>query len=558
MLNNQELAVQLYESFNTIIEAENELFEAAKAHLADDFVEISRGLLEMLSVINDLSANLVKEEEALSIDKAIPSIIDSLGRVVRLFTADYENALKKIEYELIPLSEECRINFFFWGLIKGDKEKEKRYFEHDIYELADNKYIKKSVETGNWKYDLSIFVIAFNKLDYTKTCIDYLQKNYPRWLRTELILINHGSDDGTKEFFETLNPDKQLDIKVNGGGLTAINRIVEGQYTLLVSNDVFIQRNAIKNLYDCISSDEKIAYVVPTTPNVSNLQSIPAIYSDINGLEQFIIKNNVKDSYRWEQRTRLCNPIDIVNNEFVWRYKPDYQFFSENPFSFPDDNMSLLCRRNGYKMFLLKDSFCHHCGSLTLKDDSEVSSGQAFEKGRKDFFERYSIDPWFKCAYSYTLFNSIKFDRMEKIKVIAVNGGFGSNGLKIKETLKENVHNTDVYLKYALTDDLYLQDVKYLGNEAVIIDSLTDLLDETEKCDYLIIEDIAYSGKICEIIKKLIVKICNESAMVIFEIDNKYVEDFLSNFKDNADYSINVIHEDQQKDWIVIGTFLLP
>ena len=558
MLKNQELAEQLYESINTIIEAENELMEAAKGHLADDFVEISRGLLEMLSVIKDLSADLVKEEEALSMDKAIPSIIDSLGRVARLFTTDYENCIKKIEYELIPLSEECRVNFYFWGLVNGDKEKEKRYFEHDIYELADNKYIRKSIETGNWKYDLSIVVTAFNKLDYTKTCMEFLQKNYPRWLRTELILINHGSDDGTKEFFESINPDKQLDIKINGGGVTSTNRIIEGRYTLAVSNDVFIQRNAIKNMYDCICSDERIASIVPTTPNVSNLQTISANYSDINELEQFTMKNNIQDPYRWEQRTRLCDPISIIDSEFVWRNKASYQYFTKNQFSFPDDNFSLLCRRNGYKMYLLKDSFCHHCGSVTLKNDSEISSSLAYQRGRKDFFKRYSIDPWFKCAYSYTLFNSIKLDRMEKTRIIAVNGGLGGNGLKIKETLKENVHNTNVYLKYALTDDLYLKDVKYLGDEAVIIDSLTDLLDETEKCDYIIIEDIAYSDEISEIIKKLIVNICNESAVVIFEIDNKYVDDFLSNFKDNADYSINMIHEDQQKDWIVIGTFLLP
>ena len=124
--------------------------------------------------------------------------------------------------------------------------------------------------------------------------------------------MNHGSTDGTKEYFESIAPTKQLDILINGGGLGAFTRIIEGKYYLEVTNDVIVTENAIANMIRCMESDEKIAWVVPTTPNVSNFQTIPAEYKTIDEMHAFARKNNqFSDPYRWEQRARLCNPISL-------------------------------------------------------------------------------------------------------------------------------------------------------------------------------------------------------------------------------------------------------
>ena len=67
----------------------------------------------------------------------------------------------------------------------------------------------------------------------------------------------------------------------------------------------------------CIESDEKIAWVVATTPNVSNRQTIEAVYDTMESMHEFAKTNNISDENRWEQRPRLCNPIDIKRNS-VW------------------------------------------------------------------------------------------------------------------------------------------------------------------------------------------------------------------------------------------------
>jgi len=66
-------------------------------------------------------------------------------------------------------------------------------------------------------------------------CLENLLKDLqqlPEEITYELILINHGSTDGTKEFFEQVGPHKQMDIEVNGGGMEALRRIMEGKYFL--------------------------------------------------------------------------------------------------------------------------------------------------------------------------------------------------------------------------------------------------------------------------------------------------------------------------------------
>ena len=115
-----------------------------------------------------------------------------------------------------------------------------------------------------------MIVLGYNKLEYTKLCVENLLKYIPDNINYELILINHGSTDNTKMYFEQIAPTKQLDILKNGGSPTASIRIVEGKYTMSISNDVIVTKNAIENMIRCIESDDNIAWVVPSTPNMCN------------------------------------------------------------------------------------------------------------------------------------------------------------------------------------------------------------------------------------------------------------------------------------------------
>lgn len=190
-------------------------------------------------------------------------------------------------------------------------EKLADYYAVDKNRLFGNACIDEAVQTGKYKYELSIILGGYNKLDYIKQCVESLLRNIPEGLNYELILLNHGCSDGTKEYFESICPHKQLDIAVNGGGLGAISRIMEGEFGLGISNDTIITPGAIENLLVCIRSNPKVGWAVPATPNISNFQTIPAQYNTQEELDDFARRNNRLGPCRWEQRVRLCNPITM-------------------------------------------------------------------------------------------------------------------------------------------------------------------------------------------------------------------------------------------------------
>ncbi len=407
----------------------------------------------------------------------------SLYQIKKLGIANQTSCLAKIEYELLPIVQGAYIAFYFFQYLREHPEKAADFFQKDKSVLFENPYVDGASEGRPYKYEVSIVVLAYNKLEYTKMCVESLLKNIPKGLNYELILMNNGSSDGTKEYFEGVHPHKQLDVAVNGCSHDAIYRIVEGEFTLFISNDVIVTPHAIENMLICIRSDPKIAWVVPTTPNVSNLQTIPAQYSTQEELFQFAQQNNRSDSSRWEQRTRLCNPIDLRRNSVFYGAGGLYLsgfFYTTDPVhydSFPDDCISLLLRRNGYKMMLAKDAYCHHFGSVTLKDEIKQQNEQMYyQEGRQKFSKVFGVEPWGPgFCYDLVFRNRVVDEENGPVDILGINCGLGSNSLKIKEQIKEYCHNTNCTL-VNLTDDIhYIEDLRGVSDSASVITTIKEL-----------------------------------------------------------------------------------
>ncbi len=485
---------EVLESLNTAIEAASIMLASA---LDEDWIlfnDIAETLGELLIAIYESSMQYKKIYNELTLDRRCQSLIGSLYAIRKYSVTNLDKCLSKIEFELIPILEESYMDFYYQAFVLTYPDREKQYFEKDMYELAGNKYINKAVETGVFKYDVSICVLAYNKLEYTKLCVNALLENIPEDLNYELILWDNGSTDGTVNFFESINPTKLIESRVNWGSDDVWHRINEGRYFIHVSNDVVVAPHSIENLVKAIKSDDTIGKIVPSTPNISNYQSMQCGYENLSGLNLFAEKNNVYDPYRHEERTRLCDPIgiwDSVKNFSSLGTCPDGYLTST--IAFPDDKASFLMRRRGYKQLLCKDAYCHHFGSVTINDDVEKSNKEAFyNEGKKVFKSFFEIDPWGTgFCYTSSFLSKVVNDSKGHADVLGINCGMGSNSLKIKEQLKEYCHNTDCTL-YNITDcDIYFPDLKGISDQASIINSC----DELEKFmgdiefDYIVMEE---------------------------------------------------------------------
>lgn len=486
-VEQENMALQVLESIQTAMEAAEFLLQACQR---DDkqFPEIAELLRVMLDTIEQSALPYREKLNSIKLPLACESMRESLEVIVASWKKDSPKCKMKLQYELIPAMENAYVEFYFWAYVYTHADREKRYYEEEMPELCSNRYIDRAMETGQYKYDVSIMIMAYNKLEYTRTCVESVLKNIPSGLNYELILWDNGSSDGTQAYFESLKPHKLLESRNNWSVGNLSHRVFEGKYCFSISNDVIVLPNAIENMLKCIQSDDRIAFVVPSTPNVSNFQTIPADYQNFDELLLFAKKNNSSSPYRWEERVRLCDPVSLVKSDIFFSRKGlnTSGYITGNPYSFPDDRTSLLLRRNGYKLMLAKDAYCHHFGSVTLKDEIAQQNEQKYYlEGRREFYKAFGVDPWGPgFCFDGVFLNRVVGEQHGHVEVLGINCGLGSHSLKIKEQLKEYCHNTDVNLCNITDDSKFLQDLRGISDEAFAVSTLRDLKDTLQRRPY--------------------------------------------------------------------------
>lgn len=527
-----------------IISTLNQITVQLEDLIAHDSVEIDAFLQTMIGILKKMEPaldDLAQQKPALSAHLLCKNAQYSLSNIQVLRQTDPQAASRRIEYELLPLIQEFYVDFYFWGFCYPDPKKMKHYYENDMKLMCPIR--GENQKAPSYPYDVSVVVLAYNKLEYTKQCIEHLKAYFPAHINHELILVNNGSSDGTKAFFESVKPDKQIDILHNTKSVSILSRIIEGKYVLFISNDILIMPHAVENLLACLESDASIGCVVPTCPNISNLQPIPHQYKSKEEMIAFAEQNNQSDPFRWEQRSRLVPPAMLArsNEDSVHAFFGyHYPFYSEKFLAFSDDLMSMLMRRKGVRCMLANDAFVHHFGSVTLKEETS-NAPLIYEKGRQAFLHVFSIDPWGTgMCFSPDLITALSLAHTTPVNILGVNCGVGGNPLKIKHILAQQQRNKDQKI-YNITDHKeFYKDLVGVSDHFAFIedwDQADSIFPHTE-FDYIIAEDINSKIHSIEGLKKLYARLMPGGEMAIkaqsSHHQNELTEAFTSSKKVNT------------------------
>lgn len=519
----------------TLLEAAEYLYDSVGKGITEETIRIAEDMENCLMDIMYASKDFKKEDKRIGTDDACRCIIYSIKNIMR----NPEKWRERIVYELISFIKNTHENLLLYGLL-GEKEAIKEFIDSGMFEENyRDQELMQAIQKDKYKYDLSIVLFAYNKLEYTKLCLKSLLENLPKNLKYELVLINHGSSDETKEFFESLEPDKQIDILINRS-IVGTHLHLEGKYVLNISNDILVTEKAVENMLRIMEEDSSVAKVVPATTAISNLQTIETDFANFKEMYAFASKNNIYDIRRQERRTRLCDPIALLaaaDTEIAEFAKFSIlNNFDGDKFLFPDDLQSLYFRRRGRKLVLAKDAFCYHFGSVTIKDEKTMQDRQAYyNRGREYFFEKFGIDPWGTgCCWEPDLFSILPCDKNEKTNILGINCGIGSNSLKVKENLKELQHNLDVELINITDDSRYEPDLKGISDSSRIVSSEAELMEicYEKSFDYVVWED-EFKDDICseEFTEKLIQSVKPDGYIAIKDVNRKYIDILAKKFK---------------------------
>ncbi len=503
MIKDNERCSQIYEMMDTAREAGFEMISYAMCGDYEKLCTLNYELLYFLNVMKpQIEEWVLSKEIEYALDLTLDNVKVCCTRLAKYIRARSPLCANKIQFELLPFIEDLQLFYYFFGFVYPDKDAMKDFYERKSGAYILNPYIEEAAVKNEYKYDVSVIIVGYNKVEYTVKCVESLLANIPESMKYELILLNNGSSDSTKQYFDTIAPTKQLDVAHNFAAPFATYRVVEGRYQLTVSNDVIITKNAIENMLQCISSDEEIGWVVPATANISNLQTLNiGEFKNIEEMHALAEKNNVLNARRWEQRTRLCNPLDLKRSaDFFLSTSSLCRRIFANPQLeyniFPDDRISLLLRRENKKIMLAKDAYCFHYGSVTirqeLKEQDTQNKTDSYMKGRIEFKKEYGVDPWgIGFCYDYELFLKLDCSNTDEVTVLGLNCGLGSTPLKIKETIWESAGNRNCFIHHITDAKEYEQDLQGVGNSVELVLSENKLYTAFSKSqyDYIVLEN---------------------------------------------------------------------
>ena len=279
----------------------------------------------------------------------------------------------------------------------------------------------------------SIILVTYNKLEYTKQCIESIRRHTEPG-SFEIIVVDNGSSDGTQDWLAEQDDVRLIANEGNAGFPRACNQGLEqasGKLLLLLNNDTLVTPRWLDGLKTALLSAPEIGAVGPVTNAASYLTSIPVPYQDGEAMELFAEAFNHSDPSRWEERLKLIGYCLLMKREAFEKAGPlDERFGIGN---YEDDDLSLRIWLAGYKLLLCHDTFIHHYGSVSFGEN--IQQFQELLNGNSEqFMSKWGFRPELSLNIRVDLLGMIEgeFKKKEPLRVLEIGCGCGGTLLAIK------------------------------------------------------------------------------------------------------------------------------
>lgn len=342
-------------------------------------------------------------------------------------------------------------------------------YDDDI--ITARRFISENLEKIKPSSEVTILVVAYNKIDKTMKCLESIFK-YTSNIDFDLILVDNGSSDGTSQYFETLDYEKKhiIHFTKNIGANSVFSCIdinLIGKYFVFVPNDIICTEHWLDNLLTVAKSDDRIGMVAPMSTNVSNLQQTDIVFNSLSEFQEKAAAFNRSDPTKWQERLRLITLGALLSKECIlaagWPfYDPGYVH------DFADDDISFRVRRAGYKVVLAGDVVIHHnhdIGNMEGKDP--VKFQQSLEMGRSNFRKKFfEVDAWDDVNnYIFPIIGSSISEPVDKndVGILGIDVKCGQPILDIKNTIRKY----GVFEPYTFA---FTRDAKYYTDLKTVVD----------------------------------------------------------------------------------------
>ncbi|MBR3628280.1 MAG: glycosyltransferase family 2 protein [Elusimicrobia bacterium] len=219
------------------------------------------------------------------------------------------------------------------------------------------------------KYLVSIVMLTYNQLDDTKLCVESLFKHTTD-VNYELIFVDNGSTkDDTISYLDGLKKEhkniKTIYNKENLGFACANNQgieISEGDYVLLLNNDVILTDGWLSRMINIAESDSKIGVVAPCTNHASGRQVVTfaGTEEDDEEIQKFSKNILLKNAGNWISVGRIIGFCMLIKREVLFKVGVLDEMFG--PGGYEDYDYCMRIKHEKYDIVIALDTFIFHIG----------------------------------------------------------------------------------------------------------------------------------------------------------------------------------------------------
>lgn len=235
----------------------------------------------------------------------------------------------------------------------------------------------------------SIIIPTYNGKELLRECLDSIEA-YTE-LPYEIIVVDNGSNDGTKEMLQRRGGAIRVGIhSQNYGFARAVNTglmMAKGTTIVLLNNDVLVTERWLSQMMRCLQDNPATAAVGPVTNYIGGEQQINVPYQDIAGMRHFASGFNRHNPDLWKDTERLvgfCILFSRDTFEQVGYFDEGYKVGN-----FEDDDWMLRLRFQGKGMKIAGDTFVHHYGSMTMRELGAGAYEQVNHRNEQFFEEKW-------------------------------------------------------------------------------------------------------------------------------------------------------------------------
>lgn len=216
---------------------------------------------------------------------------------------------------------------------------------------------------------VSVVTPNYNGEKFLKTFFDSLDKDSEHI--GEVIIVDNGSSDGSKEFIENSSfnfPVNLIENSENLGFSPAVNqgiRSAEYEYVFSLNNDTEVKEGSIKALVDLASSSDDVFSVQAKMLQYNNKDLIDDVGDEYNLLAWTKkVGENHHSSEFGEVRDIFssCAGAALYKKSILEKIG----YFDDNFFAYMEDvDLAIRSRIYGYRNLLCPDAVVYHIGSAT-------------------------------------------------------------------------------------------------------------------------------------------------------------------------------------------------